>query len=392
MGKLLDPNIEVDDIIIEKDENDDYGTEQILGEWGVNIPIIKIGEFVLPIGDLEAFSLRVALNCLPTFEMTVNDSDFDIRRALKKDIDKAVIFFGYKHWYVKFNAILNTSFTEVGDVDIELTGRLFVDKIYNTEQFSYKDKTVTNIFEEICKKTSMGLITYDNGDLEKEIDYSFMTNENFIEYFENILQTYTTNLYSVDLFHYIHVADIEKIKTNPIDKYTINWKNGETHDEKELVFKSKNRLTTDENDEDYIFIDYYSIDTNFSDIHLKSSNKYFVSNDVDGDIELPSTDMGAGEKKINTFSGFKNHKFPFYKDIINKKLAGNIIKFKVDSVILELLPFNVIGLELYKYDKDQNTMVLDEEHSGKKIVIAYTLEYQKIDKDSNRMFTVIEAI
>lgn len=391
MEKILDSNIVVDDIVIEMDEDSATNFDNIFNTWGVNVPIIKIGDYVLPIGDLQTFDLFVAINSFPKVEMGIDDSLYNIRKALSADIDKCVIYYGYKHWYIKFNAILDTTYSEIGGSVIDVTGKLYVEGIYDTAQKAYNDVTVQDILSDILTTTSLGFVVDNNIDLSKTVDVSVQANDTYFEYFEKIIKTYTTNLYAIDPNYYVHVVDLEKLRTNSVDTYSLDWKTGESCDAKELLFRSKTRLTDDESDDDYILVNFFSIDTNFSDVHTKTKNVYNIKDNENETTILTSPDtIGIGTKNANTFSGFANQKFPYYKEIINKKLAGNIIKFNIDKILPELMLFNIINLELYTFDTDENIMVLQTEHSGKKIIISYTISYNK--NDENRMHTTIEVI
>jgi hypothetical protein len=396
MSVIVTPNIEVDNIELLLDDNNQYGADKFIGEQGRNIPVIKIGDYILNTGDLEQFELKVALNSLPTFSMTVNDELYVIRENLKNDIDKCVIFIGFKDWYIKFNGILNKTYSDVGDVSIELTGKVWNDKLYNTKQLIFKDLTVKDILKQLCEETSMGLFGIDNPDFNKTIEYSIMPNIKYIEFIESTIKKYTKNLFAFDCFYFLHVADIDKLKSQPIDKYSLNWKDGISMPEKDIIFKSISRDGSDEeSDDDFkIPIDYYSIDTNFTDVHGKTSNKYFLNSVGTQQTEIPSKDnLGIGESNDNTFFGFESLKFPFYNEIVNKKLAGNIIKIKTNTVIFELVPFSVVGLELYLPFNITRDIKLDEEHSGTKIVIGYTIEYNKSEDDSKSfMSQTIEMI
>lgn len=397
MGVLIKPNLDIGSIKIEKDEDDQYGTDRILGEWGRNIPLIKIGDYVLGIGDLEDFELRVALNCLPTFSMTVNDEQYLIRESLKNDVDKCIIFIGYETWYIKFNGIIDKSFSEVGDVSIMLSGQFYNEKLYNTNQFVYSEISVSDVFTDICKQTSMGLFVDDNEDLNKEIFHSINPNICYLDYFERLLKQYTLNTYSIDCFGYIHVVDINKLREQPIDKYTLDWRTGEQISETDIIFKSliKNgSADKDDEENDKISIDYYSIDTNFSDIFRKSQSVYNIGNSIDGIQKLKSNEIvGIGEKNTNTFPGFVKYKFPFYYERINKKLGGNLIKITTENIIFELSPFSIVGFECYLPFIAGRDVKLDEEHSGKKIVISNTLNYQKSNNsDTAKLVQSIEMI
>ena len=395
MGLILKPNIVVNDIKIEADINS-TSVDNVINEFR-NRPMIMIGDYVLGLGELLEFNFNIRLNSFPTFTISVNDQQYKIRKALKNDIDKCVIFFGWRKWYYKFNGILNKTFSDAGDAQIELTGTLFNEKIFNGEQFAFKNKTVLQILTTICSKTSLGLYTYDNSDLLKIIDYTLITGTRYIDYLDFIITTYTNNLYFIDGNYFLHVADIEKLRNLPVDKYSINWKTGEKYlVPQNIVLKSiKRDGSPEELLNDYkIPIDYYTTDTNFSDAHVSTYEEYYIGYGGNDEKLIKSREkLGIGSNKTNTFFGFKNHKFPFYKDIINKKIAGNVTKIFTQNVIFELTPFSIIDLEIYlPFTSGETGYKLDTEHSGKKIVIGFSINYKKPLDDKNELNTLNQII
>jgi hypothetical protein len=396
MPLLVKPNIVIDNIVIEKDPNDDYGTERILNEFGRNIPIVKIGEYVLAIGDLEEFNLNIGINSIPTFEMTINDSQYLIRENLKQDIDKCVIFIGYKDWYIKFNGIINKNYSEVGDSFISLFGELYNEKLYETVQKSYKNKTIETILKEIANETKMGLFTIDDEYLSHEIDYLINTGSSYFDFMKFLITRYTKNLYSIDPFYHIHVCNIDTVRNQPFDKYVLDWKTGKTIPESNIIFKSIKRSHENDAEDFKIPVAFYTIDTNFTEVHKKTNKNYFLtlSGFEEKNLLLKSNGLlGIGENAENSFSGFEKHKFPFYNEIVNKKIGGNLIKIKTDTVLFELSPFSVVGFECYLPFTPGREMILDEEHSGKKIVINFSIDfYKNTDGAKNSMTQTIEMI
>jgi len=396
MGLILKPNIKVDSIELELDKKlSDTMSERFLFEIGRNIPIIKINDTILGLGDLQSFSLQVRLNSFPTFRMVVDDQQYVIREALKAKLDKCVIFLGYKDFYIKFNGIIKNSYSDSGDINITLTGELYNEKLFEGIQFAYKDKTITDIFKDICTKTSMGLFTIDNEDLNKQIDYSLMTGNRYIDYFVNMISGYTNNIFSIDPNYFFHICDIENTRKQKLDKYSIGWNNGKTISDgpKDIILKSKiptDRLDETEDKEKYkIPINFFTINTNFSEIFKETYSTYALGyngiKSAENIIKSDST-IGIGSNKTNTFDGFISHKNPFYSDRINKKLGGTSIRLFTDNVILELTPFSVVQTELYLPFRSGEKAKLDVEHSGKKIVIGYSIDYQKDVSKNNRDF------
>jgi hypothetical protein len=397
MAIIIEPNIKVENIEIQMDTNSTDAANNIMSEWGRNIPIIKIGDYILNVGDLKEFSLQIALNSFPTFTIVLDDLLYNIRKALKNDIDKCIIFIGYKNWYLRFNGILDNSKSGVGDNIVRLNGTYYNEKFFNGAQFSYKDKKIVDIMKDICTKTNMGLFTYDNLDLNKQLDYSLMTGTRFIDYFDSLIKNYTSNIYSIDCHSYIHVGDIETLRKQDYDKYSLDWGTGEKLQvEQPIIFKAINNSVEDINKPlapDFkIPIKYYGINTNFSEIFKETYNTYAIGYGGNGEQEIKSkSNIGIGSNKTNTFFGFKDHKFPYYTDKVNKSIGGNTIKITTNNVIFELNPFSVVGVELY-LNQDGKSFVLDQEHSGKKIVLSFSIDYKKISKTLNQLSQTIELI
>ena len=396
MAIIIEPNIKVEQIEIQMDDNASDAANMIMGDWGRNIPIIKIGDYVLNTGDLREFSLQITLNSLPSFTITVDDTLYKIREALKNDIDKCIIFIGYKDWYIRFNGILDTTFSSVGDSIIILSGQYYNENLYNGQQFSFKDMAITDIIKNICFKTKMGLFTYDNIDLKKELDYSLMTGTRYIDYLDFLIKTYTSNIYSIDCHSYIHISDIETLRKQELDKYSLDWSTGKKIEEQPIIFKSINRSVNDINNPDAIDykipIKYYTINSNFSQINKETYNSYSIGYGGNGEEEIKSTNtIGIGSNKTNTFIGFKKHKFPYYNDKINKAIGGNIITITTNNIIFELNPLSIVEVELYLAKKDGKDFT-KEEHSGKKIVLSYSIDYKKLPKTLNTLSQTIQLI
>lgn len=376
------------------DENSPEAAKTILADWGRNIPIIKIGDYVLNTGDLKEFTLQIALNSFPTFRIIVDDASYKIRESLKNDIDKCVIFLGFDNWYIRFNGIIDRTFSVDSNNSITLNGKYYNKKIYDGIQISYKDKSVSSILEDVCRKTNMGLFTTNNSDLNKVLDYSLMTGTRFIDYFDSIIKTYTKNVYFIDCHSYIHVGEIQTLRKQPLDKYSLNWASGKKIPEQPIIFKSINRTVENPEEQDYeIPISTFVVNTNFGEIFKETYDSYSLGFGGNGEKKLDSlSGIGIGSNKTNTFFGFKNHKFPYYNDIVNKSLGGNSIKITTNNIIFELSPLSVVEAKLYLPNKNRQDFVLDEEHSGKKIVIGFSIDYRKAAKTLNKLTQTIELI
>lgn len=391
MSVIIEPKIKTEPIKIKMDAQSPDAAKTIIADWGRNIPVISIGDYVLNSGDLKDFSLQIALNSLPTFTMTVDDSQYLIREALQNDIDKCVIFLGFKDWYIRFNGILNKNTSSAGDKNIFISGTYYNEKLYNGVQFCYRDKPLVDIFKDVCDKTDMGLFTFDNVDLNQPIDYSLLTGTRYIDYFNSMITNYTKNLFSVDCHSFIHVGDIETIRKQPIDKYSLDWSTGEKIEDKPIIFRTK--LLTAEKIGDVIPIDWHTITTNFGGIHKETYKSYDLGLGGNGLQSVPTIDtIGIGSNVTNTFFGFKNHKNPFYTDKINKSIAGNVIKITTQNIIFELSPFSVVGLELYLPFRNGDPVRRDVVHSGNKVVIGYSINYARMKNELNKLSQTIELI
>lgn len=376
MGLILKPKIKVEDITMEMDANSS-NIPRVLNEFGKNIPLVKIGDYVLNIGELTSLEIKVGLNSLPSFELTVDDSTYRIREALKKEIDKCVIFIGYKTWYIKFNGLITTIHSDAGDSHLDLNGIIFNDALFKTEQFSYQDKSPADILTDVCKKTNMGLFTFNNLLLNQKIDYVMNTEVRFIDFITNIVKTYTDNIFSYDLFYHLHLGNIEAIRKQEYDKYTLT-PTGETIQEQDIIFTSKSRYFVEGVDDFKLPINYYTLNSNFTKTFLQNASSYAVGIPGQKQKELKSDkNIGYGNIGTNTFAGFAGQKFPFYNNIVNKDLGNNIITIELKQLMFELTPFSVVGVEIYLQETGDKQFRIDYEHSGKKVVIGYNLKYDK---------------
>jgi len=379
MGLLLKPNIKVADIKMDMDANSS-AVPRVLNEFGKNIPLVKIGDYVLKISELTSLNIKVGLNSLPSFSMTIDDSTYHIRETLKKEIDEGVIFIGYKTWYIKFNMLITTVHSDAGDSHLDLNGIIFNDKLFQTEQKSYRDQSVSDILLDVCKKTNMGLFTFNNTLLNQKIDYILNTEVRFIDFITDNILKYTDNIFAYDLFYHLHIGNIESIRKQPIDKYTLA-PTGETIAEKDMIFSSKTRYFNAGVDDFKLPINFYTLNSNFSKTFLDNASNYKVGIPGTNQKEIKSDNkIGYGSIGTNTFPGFANQKFPFYSNIVNKALGGNVITIELKQLMFELSPFSVVGIEIYLPETGNKQFRLDYEHSGKKVVIGWSLDYEKKDE------------
>jgi hypothetical protein len=395
MGLLVKPGVKVEDIKIEADENSE-SVDRVVNEFR-NKPVMMIGGYVLGMGELRSLNINVRLNSLPTFTCAVNDEQYLIRGALKNDIDKGVLFFGWRKSYYKFNCLFNTTYSEAGDAIMELSGMLYNEKLYNGKQVSFKDKSITDIMKDICNATSMGLYTYDDADLNFNPGNDIMPGTRYIDHFTEIITRYTSAVFCIDPLYHFHVGNMDTIRRSPVDKYTVDWSTGEALDTPvDMVFKSKLKEGEPGVVDKKIPVDWYTVDTNYSDVHYSTYNEYRVGIDGDEVKKLKtSSNLGIGSNQLNTFKPFKDHVNPWYQDRVNKLMAGNIIKMHTSMISFELCPLGVIETELYlPFTSGDKAIRKDEEHSGKKVVIGYEVVYNKsLSKDeADSVHQVIEVI
>lgn len=379
MALLVKPDIKVDKIEIKKDENNPDSSKKLINTYGSVFPLVKINEYVLNMGELISFELNVAPNCLPSFIMTIDDSTYDIRESLKEAIDKCVVFIGYKNWYIKFNGIINQTISDAGDPEITLIGTLFNELLYNDTQQAFKEQTVENILKSIAEKTKMGLFTVTNNSIGQTLTYCVNSNNRYIDFFDIMVKRYTDNIWCIDPHYHFHVASIDALFKKRFDKYTLNGL-GETIPETDITITSNPHYPAKDEEAEALKIrlDYYSIDTNFSKMYVDSASEYYLNKSL-----IPSDKtIGIGSKAVNTFTGFSKQKFPFYAQRVNKQLGGTMIKVELKNLIFEIAPFSVINLEIYLPKRGEKPIRLDEEHSGKKIVIGYSYKFTKPDEET----------
>lgn len=392
MGIIIQPNIEVPNIVIQKDENDEYGTDRIMNEWGKTVPIIQIGDYVVNPGELISFDLYINLNNIPTFEITIDDENYYIREALKNEIDKCIIFIGYKEFYLRFNGLIKKNSSDIGGKNIYISGEYFYETLYTKEQKAYNEMTVLDVLKSICESTKLGLYVVDNPDLNKTISTINTEKQKLLFLFETIKDK-TTNIFSLDTFGFLHVGEIDKIKQQPLSKYTLKPLTGEKIPETDIVLTSTSRQYNEDTDGNKIPIKYYTLNSNFSRLVSTSYKGYGIKFSDDSNLIIEDDkNILDGEMNDNTFSGFENANFPFYTDIINKKIIGNSISIKMENLIFELCPFDMVNFECYLPAQGDKPIRLDEEHSGKKMILSYSLHYNKTKGEFNKITQVINLI
>lgn len=382
MPVIIEPAIEVENIELEINENDEDGAKNVMNTFGPTMPVIKINDYILSAGEVKNFNLKVGFNKLPTFYLTVNDDNFNIRRALKKEVvDKTVIFIGNETWYLKFNGIILNIPSEAGDAQLDIFGSFYNDKLYESIQKSYNNLSLQDTLKDICSLTKMGLFAINNNSLSKVLEYNLNTNKKHLHYFNWLINNYSNNLWSVDTFGYFHVSDIESLRKQPLDKFTIF--DGKKYPEKDMI------ITTDihyENEnKDKFLVEYYTINSNIGEVYINNNQKYTVEsaglNPIKKQLKTIET-IGISEDSKNTFDRFVDTFNPFYKDIINKDIGGKVISVTMRDLIYEITPFSIINLEVFLPKQEGVDKKLDTENSGNKIVISYEFDFtNKTDEE-----------
>ena len=424
MAKILDPNIIVEDIEIKADEDSKYSVEQKIEEWGRSIPIVKLNGVTLNTGDVESLTVIVDLFNIPTFRLTLKDYNFKIQERLTNKEDKCVIFIGTKDFYVKFNGIITnigTTFTQ----SLNISGIWYQKELFDFKQEGFVDTSITDILTKICTDTKLGLFTYDNSELQIKPEYHLNPNVQQLTFINDVISTYTSNLWTIDTFGFLHVGTLNSILNKPIDKYSINPKNNsiiEDGPQDILITYGRNRVekedeTKDEEKYKYaIEAESLKIETDFSLTKLQSSQTSILYTGI-GSGRLLDANVNIGiensSEAENTFSGFLKSKYPLRDERINKLLYGNVISLKLKNYLVEIVPFTLVNLEIYypqsadvltkeivqnedgsesvnydsKDDLKKASYRLDEIHSGKHFVIGYSYNYRKNRKNEPNAIT-----
>lgn len=403
MGLICKPAIEIDDIVLEMDKQNPKGALDIMRTWGNIMPVVKIGEHILSVGELTYFELNVSLDKIPSFTMNISDKSLLVRRALRQNIDKCVIFIGWKDWYIKFNGIISNTYSEAGDEIITLNGILFNELLYNNIQKSYKEQNLTDILTDICKLSKMGLYVTDNEWINKTQKHVINTNLSNVEFFDFCVKKYTENLWCIDPLYHFHVGDITELRkrcdSNDYDKYTLD-NVGKQHEETPIIFTSKIYRNEEENPEEAnkIPVQFYTINSNFTQMYVNNPSKLYVQ-DEEHEIKSDS-EKGIGSIFYNLYpgnntddnKGFFETSNPFYKERINKLIGGVLIEITLKNLLFEISPFDIVGFECYLPQNNGKPMELDKEHSGSKIVIGYSYFFESPNSQQNRFPSITQKI
>jgi hypothetical protein len=385
MPLILKPSVTVNNIQIQADPNNPNQTDSILNNWGPNMPVISINDYVLSSGEAIAFDINIRFNQIPTFSITVNDLNYTVRKALNKTIiDTGVIFIGYRQWYIKFNALMTIVESDAGDHNITIMGTMYNPDLHQTYQKGYNSQTVTDILTDVCKMSNMGLFTVDGPKLSQQLDTCINPNMRALNFFNDVIVRYTNCLWCADPMYIMHVVDWEQIYNQPFDKYTIGPDGKQLAAPLDMVFSTAlwpgATDTTTDIDANKLRVKWFTINTNFGQAHISNYLNYSTFFEGQGTVEVDTdtTDMiGLGDRTANQFYGFQGKYFPHYPEIINKLIAGKSIKAYMENIVYELTPFSVINFEAWLPKQNNNPTVMDIDNSGKKVVIGYSYTFDK---------------
>lgn len=394
-GLIMKPKISGDDIVVEMDAGNEEGARRIMNTWGNTFPVIKIDDYVLSGGELVSFEMNVRINSLLTFNMTVDDHALRIRESLKKDLDTCTINIGFKSFRFKFNGLITKTFSDAGSSVIDLQGILWNESLYESVQKCYRDMPLLDVFKDITEKTNMGLYITENDFLTAEHERIINPNMSYLDFFDYLIKKYTENLWCVDPFYHFHIGDIPKLRarcaSKDYDMYSLD-NTGEAKKDAPLpiILNSYQYPLGDteqayDNDDKMIRIEYYTIDTNFSDIFRLSKAEYY-KNDV---LINSSPDIGMGNDVYNMFGGngandgFMSLIFPYYRELVNKLIGGTLIKVSSKNLVIEVTPFDIVDFQCYLPRSGDEPIRKDEEHSGAKIVIGYGYRFEHADIENH---------
>ena len=392
MPVIIKPNLKIENIELEINKDDSDKGLSIMNTWGPLVPVIKINDYILTPGELRLFNLSIKLNSIPTFSMELIDTNYNIRRTLKKEtLDKTVIFIGHKDWYIKFNGIILTVPSDAGDEILFITGTFFNTKLYESIQKQYNKLSILDVFTDICKLTDMGLFVYNNTALSKVIENNINPNNKQLDFFVDIITKYTNNIWCIDTFGFFHVSDIETLRKQPVDKYKI--RETKINDvEKEIT------ITTNifDDSEDKFMAEFYTINTNIGYVHVNNNSTYNVKsaglNKQTKEINSMTTNVGISNDTKNTFDRFLDSYFPYYTNIINKNISGKVINVTMRNIIYELSPFSIVNFEMFLPKEKGVNNYIDLENSGKKIVIGYEYSFEQDDSKMPKIKQSIDLI
>lgn len=419
MVKILEPKIKQEDlpaISIQADIDNESGVNKILEEWPRRVPIVQINDYVLQVGQLLDFSVFTGnengSSSVPTFRMKVEDNNYLIQESLaNKKIDTVNISFGLKDMLIKFVGIITSMSIRTERGIIYLYGVWYNEKLYNSEQKLFTNKSLKDILMELCDSAGLGLFTYDNDEITKPIDKVLNPDLQQLEFIQQIISRYSTNVYCFDIWGYLHLGHINEIIKKPLDKYSFNQESAEKEELVDIIFRINKNIKYPNNEAEIkklnrkINVTNYSITNDFSMSKINLASKYNLFTNDCQSVELISDNtVGlSSDDNDNTFYGFKTipeapdtrgQKFPFRNERIAKMLIGNKLELELESPIFELTPYSLVGVEMYHEltaENATNKIRKDKEHSGKYLVLSIEYKYKNNSgKSSNQVTQTIK--
>lgn len=408
---LLKSGLEPDTIEVRVDKDSDFvkdGTTDngLMQMFGTAYPLVKVNDKVIPSGDIQSLNVDVTMFELPSFSFTLLDSYYEIRDSLKSTkTDTCTIFIGANNLYVKFNGLI-TSISDFGST-IYCTGILW-DKswdktLFGTKQQIWNDTKIIDIIKEICEQSKLGLLVYDNADLQKTIDVCINPGLRQLDFIKFLVETYTDNLFVIDTYGVLHIGSVNSIKKQPVDNMTYDYNRiGFGSDSKLMPIESGPKPITFTNlsqefsktDEPSEKEHYWKLRTDSLSISNYVNGSKIVYKDV-YKTRYDKEEQGNKQDQVvnsinqeNTFSEWNNHKFPYNQTKINKAALDISVSFNLQIPCFEILPFTRVNMELYKLQTLETTedntykIELNDELSGKRIVSNYGFRYIKLHNNS----------
>lgn len=335
--------------------------EGVINSWGSYNPVVMINDYIPDGAAVLDLSINFSINKLPTFAITINDENFNIRKALKKeDIDTITVAIGGKNWLLKFYGIIYNSPSETDNEDIYLYGDIYNEKWYNQEQKAYKSKTVLDVIEDLCKSTDSGLYVFNNSKLDINQPYIVNPNSKYLSFLTFLLKNYTDCVWCYDNNGILYVGNIDDMRKSEVDKFKIYEDN--------ILDTEKPIIITNYNQEKDIKYEKFGI------------SGYTVSSD-NGIKKLLSKQI----YRYNKFDDMnKNVTTPQKEPVTN--IYSKQITVSMLQNIFEINPFSIVDLELFLPRTDNNQSEprkKDEELSGKKVVIGIEYIYSMYDGDKH---------
>lgn len=397
----VESKIEVPDIEVRIDEEaDDYPVDGITKEWGPNIPIIQINDYVVNVGNIISYEVDVTINQLSEFDMTIRDGRQELQNALKNnDNNTGIIFFGNAEYYHKHKFIILETYSDVNNIDVTLSGYIYVEDFYNTKQKKYDEMSVDDIISELADTTKIGYFINDNSSLTKIIPEIINPGKSYINFINEIITKYTNNVWSMDTNYIMHVGNLESFLSKEVSKFNF-YENKKLPAPLDILLSNDTERNSDADvneDEAENYLDNVTClkFTNFSIDNKKHNilkNVYGIADEHAEETELFNNTFGVGTNTENYFSGFKDKYYPNYSDIINKQILGNVITVSMDNTLLEIFPFMTLNLELLIKNPDDGKFAKNEKVSGKRIVVGYKFVYNKTNTDKGEKRKIRQQI